>query len=361
MSTCCCPDINGIENLVLLDTCSGNVDGYCFLLFEKNKKFPEIVAKIARTTPGKKIYNTEFENLQILENTGLNSPVQTVPKPLGKWEVDDVLITFQDALQGPLMKNVPGKIIFSSSNVLRNLSSVTKWLNTFQSNFGILQKKMTETFYKNTVLKSIYTFLNRYLISEADMKFLINRFEKKSSLQGQTIPFVVRHGDFCTANIIMQIDSIGVIDWEFALRPYFPLFDLFYFLSSVRYPFHGYQSESNHFDSFISVFWGRNYFNESVRMIIRETCETLGIPENIVHDFFLLSLIDVANMKYQRLEESNCVYWEIDSETIISEHEKIKRWEKLTGVEMDAPFARIRKGVFENIRFVVNKGFPDLF
>ena len=107
------------------------------------------------------------------------------------------------------------------------------------------------------MLLSRLKILQRYRTNAEEVHFLIQNYIEKQPLIGMPLPYMVKHADFCTANMTLQKDGIGVFDWEFKLQHELPLFDFFFFFSSTRFPFTGPKSESSHYESFKQVFWGQ--------------------------------------------------------------------------------------------------------
>lgn len=348
------------EKVVYLDASSGKVDGCVCLFFGGEEDYPLVVAKGARTTEGKAVYAIEFDNLLKMQKIGMNSRRPTTPKPLGLWHEEGTLVTLQSALPGPLMKNVPGNILFSPERVERSIAGVASWWRNFQESFGVKWINLSKDAYFLNVLLSVKLFLKRFQVDSEEIRFLNHRYLEQNTLFGEALPFMIRHGDFCTANILLQPEGIGVIDWEFPLKHQLPLFDLFFFFSSLRFPYSGYRRESNHFRSFTEIFWGGSHINDAIRRCISEMCTVFQIPERIVSDLFLLSLIQIANLKYDAFMKANGIHENIDMEAPLSGDRKESGREVIQGLEKDVPFSCIRKGVCQNVRFVIQNGFPAL-
>ena len=81
------------------------------------------------------------------------------------------------------------------------------------------------------MLDPIARFRRRFLLEPDEGDFLSRRYEREKPLEGVELPLMMRHGDFCTANLVLQDSGVGVFDWEFPLRHRLPLFDLFYFFA----------------------------------------------------------------------------------------------------------------------------------
>jgi hypothetical protein len=349
-----------LEKIIYLDASYGKVDGCVCLFFGCDGDYPRVVAKGARTTEGKGIYAVEFDNLLKMEKAGLNSRRRTTPEPLGLWHEEGTLVTLQSALPGPLLKNIPGDVHFSAKRVHQSIAAVTAWWQTFQETFGVKWISLSEDAYFSNVLLSVMLFLKRFLLDGREKRFLTHRYLKQNALIGETLPFMMRHGDFCTANTVLQPDGIGVIDWEYPLKHQLPLFDLFFFFSTLRFPYSGYRGESSHFRSFKAVFWGNAYINDAIRRSIRDMCSIFRIPEGVVPDLFLLTLIQIANMKYDALMKAMGIHGDLHMEGSLPENRQEFRWENIQGMKKDVPFSFDKHGICENVRFLIRNGFPNL-
>lgn len=344
---------------IYLDASNGKIDGCVGLFFTYGGKCPHIVAKAARTHEGKAVYGVEFENLLKIEKTGMNLEKRRTPEPLGLWYEEGTLVTLQSGLSGTLMKNVPGKLLFSPERADKIISAVTAWWRLLQESFGVKQVYLSEKAYGRHIKSPVALFLERFYVDKDETRFLTQRYLEKPFLVGKTLPFMVRHGDFCTANMIFEPSGVGVIDWEYPLRHELPLFDLFFFFSSLRFPYSGYRGESNHFRSFTEVFWGNAYINGAMRRSIREICALFQIHERIVPDLFLLSLIQIAHMKYDAFFKSLGIHESPGTDTSPWGHKKISGRAMLKRLEKNVPFSYIRKGVCETVRFAIRNGLPE--
>jgi len=342
------------DRVVSFDVTNRMIDGACYLFFGEDRRYPALVAKAARTAAGKAVFEIEHRNLETLEVAGLNAGRPTVPAPLGTWREGETLITLQSALEGALMKNVPGASLFSPGEIDGSFDGVFGWWLRFQDRLGVRRVELSGEVYAREVLDEVARFRNRYLLDRGEMAWLDRRFARERALQGAELPLMARHGDFCAANLALQPHGIGVFDWEFPLDWRLPLFDLFFFFSSVRFPY-GRGGESSHSESFAAVFWEESYFRAAVRRRLGQACERFAVPGEALGDLFVLSLIHLANMKYEGLLVSHGLP-ELDHP---SDEEKRARWSAFDRADKDAPLACIRDGVFENLRLVVRRGVPE--
>ena len=93
---------------------------------------------------------------------------------------------------------------------------------------------------------------------------------------------------------------------------------------------------------------------------MRRACTEFEIDAELVGDLLVLSLIQIANLKYERLLEMHGIEEQPATAHELSDADKRLRWESLGGPAADVPFACIRDGVFENLRTIARRGLPDL-
>jgi hypothetical protein len=344
---------------VCQDHSKGQIESCSVLVLARQTQELLLVAK--GTTAGRTLFRDgrpvnriEFENLQHLQQIGMNRDRQTTPVPLGLWEDDQCLITLQAALPGRPLLNIPARQIFSAGALSSSIGHVMTWWTSFQHNFGVRRTPMTEAFYRDAVLLPLDAFKRHFTLDDQERQLLADRFEDRSSLLDLELPLFVRHGDFCPANMMFEPAGIGVFDWEFPLHGYLSPLDLFHFFGSTRFPFKGMQGESGHFESFVEVYWGNSYFSRTMRRCLADVCAAFEIPLRVLPDLFLLSLIDIANLKYDALIDYDMAEGSQEGR----DEERSVLWGTAGGVDKDAPFACIRDGVSMNLRHTARNGLP---
>lgn len=344
------------HRFICIDDSRGATRGCSLLIFGRTSRAPVLVAKGAPRDrawlrDGRSVYEIEYDNLEALERHGMNRDRPTTPAPLcrrsGEW-----ILTLQSALEGRLIKNVPGRELFAPSRMSATVDRVLSWWGHFQQSHGVQSRRVTEQVYRDEILLPVGRFRKRLSLDEDEHRFLIRRFEEERRLLDAELPFMAMHGDLCTANVVVGSDGAGVFDWEFPLRHHLPLFDLFYFFSSTRYPFRGRRGESTHFESFREVFWSDNPLNRLLRRSLRRACEHYRLAPEWLPDLFALSLIRIANLKFESLVEVHGIDEERPTEPLPS------AWERFGEAGKDVPLVLIRDGACENLRFLVRNGFP---
>ncbi len=122
----------------------------------------------------------------------------------------------------------------------------------------------------------------------------------------------------------------------------------------------GLRGESSHFESFLEVYWGSSHLNRIFRESLHRVCMEFEIPNELVGDLLVLSLIQIANLKYERLLEMHRIEEEPGTGHEVCDADKRLRWESLGGPAADVPFASIRDGALRNLRTIAERGLPDL-
>lgn len=343
------------DRFLCLDVSRGRVDGCCCLFFDCEGAGPTVVAKAARSAERQAVYRLDLDNLRALEAAGMNAVHPTTPRALGSCEQRGVLVTLQSALPGRLMRNLPARGLFSPERVAETVERVFSWVSGFQGAFEVRRRVIDETVYEGEVLALVRRVRERYLVGEPEGRFLSRRFEEERRLVGCELPFTVAHGDFCTANLVMRDDGIGAFDWEHPLSHSLPLYDLFFFFSSTRFPFHGLSRESSYAKSLVEVFWGDGYLGRTLRKQVAEECAAHGIPPEVVGDLFVLALLLRADRKYDLFVAAAGLTGE---ERAASDEAKRRLWRRMRGMDRDAPLYWSRDGVLEGLTYTTRHGVP---
>lgn len=345
------------DRVVTFDVTNRRIDGTCYLFFAAEGPSPVLVAKAARTPAGRAVFEIEYDNLRTLVARGLNDGRETVPAPLDLRREGELLVTLQSALPGTLMKNVPGAELFSAERAEASAERVLDWWHLFQDRLGTREVVLDGDEYDRHVAAEVRRFVRRYRLRDEERELLERRFGTEAPLRGARLPLMARHGDFCAANLVLDGDGVGVFDWEFPLEHHTPLFDLFFFFSSLRFPYDGRGGESSHFESFEATYWEPSYFRDLARRTLAGAAERHGVPRERLGDLLVLSSVQIANMKYDGLLVSHGMR-ELEGQP--DDAAKRERWEAFEKPDKDAPFARLRDGYFENLGLLARRGVPEL-
>ncbi len=343
------------RRFLCVDGSRGRVDGGCCLFLAPDGAEPVLVAKAARSPERQAAYRTEFENLRTLDATGLNAARRSTPRPLGMAEEGGVLVTLQSALPGRLMRSLPGRELFSRDGAGATVRRACSWQRELEQTFAPRRVTVDGALYEREVLALVRRIRRRFLLETDEIAFLTRRFEHDRRLLGLELPLTVGHGDFCAANLVVQDGGIGAFDWEHALVHRLPLYDLFFFFSSTRFPFRGLRRESSYARSLVAAFWGENHLNRLLREQLQAACSALAIPDAAVSDLFLLALLLRADRKYDTFAAAAGI---ADPAAGAAESEKRRAWAALAEHERDAPLLWMRAGTLLSLRHAVRYGLP---
>jgi len=335
---------------LLINSTHGVIDGCCYLVFGRGTAAPEYIVKSARTTAGQEIFRIDYENLQRLQREGINTERVCTPEPIGLWERGGLLLTAQSALPGKLLANLPPDRVFAAETIGRTLDGVFEWWRRFHRVMGVRRGPVTADLYEREVLGPVSRYRARFLLVPEEEKLLERRLVLERRLLDRELPLMVLHGDFVAANMMLASGGIGVFDWEFPLDHQLPLFDLFVFFGSFRFPRTD-GGEDSHYSRFQSIYWGREGVSAVVQDRIRSVCDEFDLPRDLLGDLFLLALVRQANMKYEAMLTANALSEDF-GET------KDDRWRLLQYPEMNTPLAYIHDGAYENVRHVADRGLP---
>jgi len=269
-----------------------------------------------------------------------------------------ILVTLQSALSGALMKNVPGAELFSPRRVDESVGQVLAWWRRFQGCLGTREVVLDGTEWERHVAAEIHRFHRRFRLRDDERELLERRFGDDAVLRGARLPLMARHGDLCTANVVMLDEGVGVFDWEFPLDRRTPLFDLFYFFASLRFPHDVRGGESSHFESFAAVFWEDSYVGAVMRRCLADAARRFGVAQEMLGDLLVLSTIQAANMKYDGMLVANGL--EDLSDEVVDDAAKRARWKTFDRPDRDEPFVCIRDGFLENLGLLARRGVPEL-
>ncbi len=347
------------DRVICIDDTQFPRRGALCLVFLNDEREPGLVIKAGplaalRRRGAKSLYEIEIDNLERLRERAINRDLPAAPEPIGFWEEGGWAVAAQTGLPGSLMKNVSGRALFRGVARERTFDRVLSWWGHFQRSFGVERRRIDEPLYNQIVRAPLTEFLRHFRTDPDERESLNRRFGVERGLMGLELPFMVRHGDFCPANVVLHGDSIALFDWEFPIEPQFPLFDLFHFFSACRYPHRGLRGESSHFESFREVYWGDGDFGRSVGARLSAVCADYGVPRQALGDLFLLSLVEIANLKYDGLMEIR--------ETIPADTGAAPvTWESAGGTDKNAPFFCVTGSVVQTVRQVVRRGLPPMF
>jgi len=191
------------------------------------------------------------------------------------------------------MKDLPPASYFASSAFGRQLHGLLEWWLSFRECFD--QEQLGPL---PDATREITRFRECYRRSP-ELDALLD--ESAAVLDGVPLPPCPSHGDFCTANVLVdEADQMRVIDWEAPLSRSWPLADLLYFLSSIWAVNYG-KGAAIREANFRALFFERSARSASWIEMLDRLVERLGVTQSATLPLSVLSWVAHANRKYLAL------------------------------------------------------------
>lgn len=275
----------------------GSRSAVCFLLFVEKKKIPSYFLKVSRD-PSYFYLQQEFKNLSQIYDK-LSSCKATVPKPIFFKKVKRFVIMAETVLSG---KRFDRNLFFlpdtrrkkKATRIFFNLSG--EWLQKFHQETQSNEKIIDDEFIENWAVSKISTLFKKYASELEDVKDSIYGLIKQMKLlRGTKIPIVSVHGDFDHWNILMDKNSVRVIDWEDCYPQGLPFIDLFSFSLHFGAAFYPNLSET---DSCRRFFAKNNWTFELIDKFYSDYFQQLGIDQRLIYFATPLFIIEMIVKEY---------------------------------------------------------------
>jgi len=210
-------------------------DKVIFFVFKANEKNPFLCVKTVRTYLAKNTVIKNFDNLKKLNDLTNNSKYENMfAKALYLFDDGENIFSIETVCPG--IKTKLNK---------KRLEIVTKKYIDFQeylarNNNGQFITDI-EQFVKDIIIQSE--------LKESDKKKIL-QFIGQMSFKGIRLPRIIQHGDVTEDNILLEKDSVSIIDCDFVGFTDMPGFDLF----GLFYRFDKYKSKKLCYEYFPEYF-----------------------------------------------------------------------------------------------------------
>jgi aminoglycoside phosphotransferase len=276
----------GFESLSVLELnrSSGSNPSLVLLVFVDRRPEPAALIKLTREPGASARLEAEHRNLTLLAESSA-AAAGHVPRPLFLGECRGFSVLAESALPGVRLKNLAPERYFRSRRFPVHLTGIVDFLSALRTGTSLPAIERAAP--------SIESFRNHFDRSPAVDALLDGTLE---DLAGADLPAVHGHGDFCTANLLVDDDRIGVIDWEYPLDAGRPGSDLFYCLSSFWcIPYRS--GVEGRVANYREIFFGDHRHGKTIRAEIRRYFESLEIPVELTRPLAVSSWVDYANRK----------------------------------------------------------------
>ena len=202
-----------------------------FLVFVDEKKEPFLFLKATPDQAKGRALEQEFDTLSLLHKGGSVPLKMTIPKPLSFMKSNGFMVLAETAAPGIKIKRLPQNAYFSSNRFPLHFRKVVRWLYEFHRTAAFFQTSSLGPDTEDRLMKPIEVYRNYYDRSP-ELDVLLD--ETLEFLKDRDVALSPKHGDFCTANILVsETEQMSVIDWESFRTWGWPLSDLLYFISSI--------------------------------------------------------------------------------------------------------------------------------
>lgn len=261
------------------------------LVFNASENQPALVIRLA-TGPGQQaILRHEHRTLEQLAM--MRDLHFVIPRPLGLYEMPECLALAESCL--------PGQTMYTRLCNLRG-NRPEQVRSDLQSAVAILSSFQRATACGSIAFDCASFWQERVAAFRAHGPAMDFAYTRWSALQSQaaglgvvTLPCGASHNDFWPGNILVNGETLGIIDWEGCLQKDLPFHDLFFFLATyaTHYPWQGWK-KVNMFEGFRCGFLETNWLSSLLRDTATAFFTQLGLgPSHLVFFFhvFLLEMI----------------------------------------------------------------------
>lgn len=257
-----------------------------FLIFNCSQPHPLMIIKAARTEIHQERLRREYESLQQISR--METIKDTVPKPIGMYEVESHLVTVETFVPGtPLSILLRRRDRIKEEQVRTDLQMVQNWMQLLQ--------RASQTEAVSTVGRLALQYDLESCGIRLPKQFIDEITSLASIFHGFSFTLTGSHGDLWPGNYLVQDKGVGIIDWESYCSRAVPFIDAFLFITTYgrHYPWGGWKWTSRA-ESFENTFFRENWFSEIVCQYFREVLSQYFLPQESSHFLYSIFLLNRA-------------------------------------------------------------------
>lgn len=196
------------------------------ILFDPASGRPRAVARADRGRRHTAL-RREWSNLERLRRDG-PPPDVVVPRPLAYRDYEDVSILVQSVVPGrhPAHPRTPS----AAARLAARLSGA---LLRLHRHLGVRRERLTDALAERLLFEPLARYRTEFEPTALEEGTLARLEDRLRELAGAEIPLVLEHGDLCLANILLDGDRFGFIDWQQPLARALPAGDLFHLCADL--------------------------------------------------------------------------------------------------------------------------------
>jgi hypothetical protein len=222
-----------------------------------------------------------------------------IPRPLGFLDDGSYTVLTETHLPGRRIKDLDPGVLAAAPEIV---DRVVDWLIDFTLATGV--RRVETDSVRLRLADSIACYAETFETDPAEERLLGELADRVRDVLGPAVPLVAAHGDFCDANILVDGDRIGVVDWGEAAGEALPGADLFHFFCSLVATKHGLGRRRPFVRAFSEGFFSKTPSAALFRRGWTRYRRRLGLPEGAGLPLFAVAWVVFAAEKLRILRES---------------------------------------------------------
>lgn len=280
----------------------------CCFVFADDAPVPRWVVRLPRAPRDNAILAHEYSMIAHLRRGGAYARA-TVPAPLWVTALEGHVIGIERylpgrAMDGLMMQHARGPL---GPQVKPYLDLALGWLLRAQQETLVHSGQLNDAHVHAYFSQPIARLRDTSALTARELDYLDCIEQQIRDLARLPLPLVFKHGDFQPGNILVDGDTIAVIDWEFGQARTLPLLDIFGFLARTHARWYGLEEMDGDLEDYLAgfeeTFFAGGSFAAIAADYIARACMALGIDMAWVPLLFALFVVTEANKYYTLLSQ----------------------------------------------------------
>lgn len=277
---------------------------------------PRWVAKMTRRPCDNPVLESEYRLVQSLRDHGSDFVRATVPAPLITTHLAGHLVGIESYFPGyPMDGLLFNKRTDGEPAYRKYLDLTVAWLLRSQQETLSLNGRLTQGQIEIYFLSPIRHMKATARLTTREIQYLDQLALRAMALAREPLPLVFCHGDLRPGNVLLEGDSLLVIDWEFGRPLALPLMDVFGLLARTYACLHSLSEIDGYLEDYLQafeqVFFEPGLFAPVALDYVSRACQALRLDPAWVSVLFAMFLVNEMNCYYSfltRRAENGCIY-----------------------------------------------------
>ncbi len=256
-----------------------------FLLWINNGPEPDLALKLLRDPQESGDLANEYQTLVRLGQ--LQGMAGAYPRPVYFGPIGGSIGLLEVALSGQKLAKLLRE---QHREGLQNTAGAVNWLIDFHQRTAS-ELMLTKNYIDDLLIRPCADLMLHSDLTGAEQAYLQNICGAATKRTGQKMLKTMRHGDYWAGNILVDHAQIKVVDWEFSLPEWWPLYDLFYFCVQLMVVL----DNVSIVEAFQQAFDVRSPHAAGVKQYLALYCERLQVNPSDVEMLFWSFLLTMAN------------------------------------------------------------------